>query len=171
MDYLDLNKFIERVAQGELGPGLPIEVRNMGGDKIHRISFLNHCDELCKKHNTDRLRLLSVIQQKLNGDMIVRLSHAPVFKDKISGILKEWGETEVEPMDLFRCPDNCYDMNNITSLMNQMKEYDSELNLLDENIEEHGSGLFNAVEGLRNNYHSCGEDLQRNLVEIEERKN
>ena len=36
MDYLDLNKFIERVAQGELGPGLPIEVRNMGGDKIHR---------------------------------------------------------------------------------------------------------------------------------------
>ena len=62
-------------------------------------------------------------------------------------------------------------MNNITSLMNQIKGYDSELNLLDENIEEQGSGLFNAVEGLRNNYHSCGEDLQRNLVEIEERKN
>ena len=82
MDYLDLNKFIESVSNGKLGPSLPIEVRNIGGDKIHRISFLNHCDELCKKHETNRLRLLSVIQQKLNGDMIVRLSNSPVFKKK-----------------------------------------------------------------------------------------
>jgi len=27
------------------------------------------------------------------------------------------------------------------------------------------------MEGLKGNYHSCGEDIQRNLVEIEERKN
>ena len=39
MDYLGLNEFIERVSFGELGPGLPIEVRNMGGDRIHRISL------------------------------------------------------------------------------------------------------------------------------------
>ena len=171
MDYLDLNRFIEKVAQGELGPGLPIEVRNIGGDKIHRISFMDHCDELCRKHNTDRLRLLSVIQQKLNGDMIVRLSRAPVFKDKLTSVLNEWGETDIEPMDLFRCPENCYDTNNILEIMNQIRDYDNELNLLDSNVDEHGSSLFDAVEGLRNNYHSCGENLQRNLMEIEERKN
>ena len=123
MDYLDLNKFIERVAQGELGPGLPIEVRNMGGDKIHRISFLDHCDELCKKHNTDRLRLLSVIQQKLNGDMIVRLSHSPVFRDKVKIILNEWGENNVEPIDLFQCSDSCYDHDNLSSLLDRVNSH------------------------------------------------
>ena len=67
MNYLELPQFIEKVSIGELGPGLPIEVYNMGGDKIHKISFLDQCDQLCKKHETNRLRLLSVIQQKLNG--------------------------------------------------------------------------------------------------------
>ena len=100
-----------------MGPGLPIEIRNIGGDKIHRISFMDHCDELCRKHNTDRLRLLSVIQQKLNGDMIVRLSRAPVFREKICGVLNEWGENDLDPIDLFRCPENCYDTDNISSLV------------------------------------------------------
>jgi hypothetical protein len=53
MDYLGLNEFIEKVSFGELGPGVPIEVRNMGGDRIQRISFINHCDILCQKHMLD----------------------------------------------------------------------------------------------------------------------
>ena len=170
MNYLELPQFIEKVSIGELGPGLPIEVYNMGGDKIHKISFLDHCDELCKKHETNRLRLLSVIQQKLNGDMIVRLSNAPVFRDKISSVLNEWGVNEIEPIDLFKCPDNCYDTDNISSLTERIQTHDNELNQLDENIENMDSGLFNMVEGLRNNYHACGEDLQRNLIELEERQ-
>ena len=87
MDYLDLNRFIEKVSNGELGPGLPIEIRNIGGDKIHRISFMDHCDELCRKHNTDRLRLLSVIQQKLNGDM-GKLSGFEYFGDNCSSFME-----------------------------------------------------------------------------------
>ena len=171
MNYFDLNTFIERVSNGELGPGLPIEVHNIGGDKTHRISFLDHCDELCKKHETNRLRLLSVIQQKLNGDMIVRLSHAPIFKDKINLILNEWGHNDIEPIHLFKCPDTCYDYDNIVSLTDKIKSYDEQLTQLDTNIEKQDSGLYNTIEGLRNNYHTCGEDLQQNLTEIEERKN
>ena len=33
----------------------------------------------------------------------------------LTGILNEWGETDVDPMDLFRCPGNCYDVNNIST--------------------------------------------------------
>ena len=60
MNYLELPQFIEKVSIGELGPGLPIEVYNMGGDKIHKISFLDHCDELCKKHETSENRRLGI---------------------------------------------------------------------------------------------------------------
>ena len=62
-----------------------------------KLSCKEDCDELCKKHNTDRLRLLSVIQQKLNGDMIVRLNESPVFRDKVKGALNEWNE-EIDPI-------------------------------------------------------------------------
>ena len=117
LNLFDLNEFIKLVSQGELGPGLPIEVKNMGGNQIHRMSFSDHCGELCNKHNTNDLRLLSVIQQKLNGDMIVRLGHSPVFRDKVKIILNEWGENNVEPIDLFQCADSCYDHDHLSSLI------------------------------------------------------
>jgi len=170
MDYLGLNEFIEKVSFGELGPGVPIEVRNMGGDRIQRISFINHCDILCQKHNIDRLRLLSVIQQKLNNDMIVRLSRSPSFKTKVSSVLGEWGQNELDPIDLFRCPENCYDSDNISHLMKTVREHDTELNGLNES-ENHDDKLFNTIEGLRNNYHNCENNLQEQLMEIENRKN
>tara|TARA_B110000208_G_scaffold45986_1_gene60975 strand:- start:16 stop:1278 length:1263 start_codon:yes stop_codon:yes gene_type:complete len=169
MDYLGLNEFIERVSFGELGPGLPIEVRNMGGDRIHRISFMDHCDVLCKKHKIDRLRLLSVIQQKLNNDMIVRLSQSPAFKTKVSSVLGEWGQHEVDPIDLFRCPENCYDSDNVSSLMGVVKAHDTELDSLNES-DDPGDHLFNTVEGLRSNYHTCENNLQDQLMEIENRR-
>ena len=86
LDYYKLPQFVERISKGQVGPQLPIKISNMCGNQTHNISFLDHCDELCKKHNTDRLRLLSVIQQKLNGDMIVRLNESPVFQDKVKDV-------------------------------------------------------------------------------------
>ena len=99
MDYHNLNDFINLIAQGEISPGFPIEIRNMKRNTVHNIPFLDHCDHLCQKHNTDRLRLLSVIQQKINSEMIIRLNRSPVFNDKLKGVLGEWGE-ECDPLDL-----------------------------------------------------------------------
>ena len=112
MDYHNLNDFINLIAQGEISPGFPVEIRNMNHNAVHNVPFLDHCDHLCEKHKTDRLRLLSVIQQKLNGDMIVRLNRSPVFNDKLKSVLGEWCE-DCEPLDLFRCPNDCYDSTNI----------------------------------------------------------
>ena len=167
MDYFDLNTFINKISNGELSPGFPIDIRNVGGDQIHRVPFMNHCDHLCKKHDTNRLKLLSVIQQKLNGDMLIRLSKSPVLNTKLSGVLSEWSEGELDPIELFRCPENCYDESNITSLMNEIQECDTELSSLDENIED--SSLYNNVERLRNNYHDTFNRLNTNLTEIEGR--
>ena len=125
MDYHKLNDFINLIAQGEISPGFPIEIRNMNHNTVHNVPFLDHCDHLCQQHNTDRLRLLSVIQQKLNGDMIVRLTRSPVFNGKLQSLMGEWG-VEGEPIDLFRCPNDCYDSTNIGQIVEAVKLNDDD---------------------------------------------
>jgi hypothetical protein len=173
MDYHSLNDFINLIAQGEISPGFPIEIRNMNHNTVHNVPFLDHCDHLCKKHNTDRLRLLSVIQQKLNGDMIVRLNRSPVFNDKIKGLMGEWGE-QSEPLELFRCPNNCYDSTNVGKIVELVKSNDNDYSKVNSESTEStdtDSGLYEMMEKLKGNYHTCGGDIQRNLVEIDERRN
>ena len=173
MDYHSLNDFINLIAQGEISPGFPIEIRNMNHNTVHNVPFLDHCDHLCKKHNTDRLRLLSVIQQKLNGDMIVRLNRSPVFNDKLKRLMGEWGE-QSEPLELFRCPNNCYDSTNVVKIVELVKLNDNDYSKVNSESTEStdtDSGLYEMMEKLKGNYHTCGEDIQRNLVEIDERRN
>jgi hypothetical protein len=169
LDYYKLPQFVDRVAKGFEGPQLPVRISNMYGNQTHNISFLDHCDELCKKHNTDRLRLLSVIQQKLNGDMIVRLNDSPVFKNKVENILEEWGEN-IDPNDLFRCPNDCYDNNSFDELRNLYKTHNDTLESLNLNAEDLEHGIYNSVENLKNEYYTCENMLRDSLSEIETRQ-
>lgn len=169
LDYYKLPQFVDRVSKGQEGPQLPVRISNMCGNQTHNISFLDHCDELCKKHNTDRLRLLSVIQQKLNGDMIVRLNDSPVFQNKVKNVLEEWGET-IDPTDLFRCPNDCYDNNSFEELRNLYQRHSDTLESLNLNAEDLEHGIYNSVESLRNDFHTCEEMLRANLSEIETRQ-
>jgi len=171
LDDYSLPQFVDLVAKGELGPSSYAEIPNMTGNEMRRVSFLEHCDALCQRHKTNRLRLLSVIQQKLNGDMIVRLNQSPVFKDKLSRVLSEWGENDRDPTDLFSCPESCYEQDKVHELMATIKAHEEELKSLDTDIGEHDSGLYNSLEGLRGNFHDCGQNLQDNLLQIEERCN
>lgn len=171
LNFHNLNDFIKLISMGNLGPGYPVEVTNMGGNKIHRISFIDHCDEICRKHKTNRLRLLSVMAQKLNGDMILRLSNSPVFRDKVKGVVREWGETAVEPIDLFQCSDTCYDCDNIEILQGKINECDNQLKHIDDSIETQSSDLYDNVLALRDNYQSCDDSLRNILLELENRKN
>ena len=97
--------------------------------------------------------------------MLIRLSKSPVLNTKLSGVLNEWGEKDLDPVELFRCPDNCYDVSDISSLMSEVQGFDKELALLDENVDD--SSLYENVERLRNNYHGCFDRLNTNLTELE----
>lgn len=169
LDYYKLPQFVERVSKGQIGPQLPIRISNMCGNQTHNISFLDHCDELCKKHNTDRLRLLSVIQQKINGDMIVRLNESPVFQDKVKHVLGEWGE-EVDPIELFRCPNDCYDNNIFNELKHSYQRHNDTLDSLNLNADNLESSIYNSVDNLRNDFHGCEDMLRDNLSQIETRQ-
>ena len=169
LDYYKLPKFIERITNGLEGPQTHIRIPNMCGNQIHNISFLDHCDELCTKHKTDRLRLLSVIQQKLNGDMVIRLNESPVFSGKIKQVLSEWGE-DIDPVELFRCPNNCYDNTSFIDLKNLYQLHNDTLESLNVNADNLESNIYNAVESLRNDFHSCEDILRENLSQIETRQ-
>ena len=41
---------------------------------------MDHCQYLAKKHNTDILRLLLAIQQKMNGDMLVKIRSIKIIQ-------------------------------------------------------------------------------------------
>ena len=166
LDYYKLPQFVDRVSKGLEGPQSHIRIPTMCGNQIHNISFLDHCDELCKKHNTDRLRLLSVIQQKLNGDMVVRLNDSPVFRDKVTQDLNEWGE-EIDPIELFKCPINCYDNGGFVDMRNLYQRNIDTLESLNLNADNLESSIYNSVESLRDEFQGCEDILRDNLSQIE----
>lgn len=169
LDYYKLPQFVDRVSKGLEGPQSHIRIPTMCGNQIHNISFLDHCDELCKKHNTDRLRLLSVIQQKLNGDMIVRLNDSPVFNQKVKQVLNEWGE-KIDPIELFKCPNNCYDNKCFVDMKNLYQTHVDTLESLNLNADNLESSIYNSVEYLKNDFNNCEEVLRDNLSQIETRQ-
>jgi hypothetical protein len=155
MAFENLTEFVSAVAGGWCG--------------VHSDPFLDHCDRLCKQANTDRLRLLSVIQQKMNSDMIVRLNRSPVFNDKLKGVLSEWGE-EIEPHELFRCPKDCYDSTNIARITGSVTSNDDDYSKLNNELTENDSGLYEMMERLKENFHTCGEEVREEMAKIEERQ-
>jgi hypothetical protein len=141
----------------------------MDHNMIHNISFLDHCNHLCKKNKTNLLRLLSVLLQKLNGDMIMRVNKYPQLNSNIQSAIGEWSENIVA-LDLFRCPDSCYDSENVVRLHSAVQDYDSEFSRLNENTKD-DSNLYESLDSLKNNYHECDEDLRNNLIQLDERTN
>ena len=160
MYFYELPRFVEMISLGDINPSFSIPLKSRDHNITHNISFLDHCSHLCQKHNTNILRLLSVIQQKLNGDMILRLNKSPVFNDKIKSVVSEWGE-EIEPISLFKCPQNCYDSNKIFVLKNKIDSYDNDFNNL--KIDSDDSNLYETLERLKNNYHDSILELDDNL--------
>ena len=170
MYHYELPNFVEEVCSGGINLSSSIPLKSMDHNVIHNTTFLDHCDHLCEKHNTNRLRLLSVIQQKLNGDMILRINKHHQFNDKLKQLIGEWGES-IDPMDLFRCPTDCYDSENISRIHGLVEENDNDFNKLNNELHNDDSGLYETLERLKNNYFDYEEDLRNNLIQIEERRN
>ena len=166
--YYELPKFAELVSNGDINLSSAIPLKSMDHNMTHNVSFIDHCKHLCEKHDTNLLRLLSVIQQKLNGDMILRTNRYPQLNDKLQSAINEWSET-IEPIDLFRCPNSCYDSNNVTSLKSMVQGYEDEFSKLKSSQDD--SNLYETLERLKNNFHDCGERVRDNLLQIEERCN
>jgi hypothetical protein len=164
--YHPLSKLAELVSNGGIRLNDAIPLQTMDHNMVHNVSFIDHCKHLCKKHDTNLLRLLTVILQKLNGDMILRVNKYPQLDDKIKSAISEWdGDENIEPIDLFRCPNNCYDCSNLYNLKNTIKGYDDEFSKV--NSENDDNNLYEILEGLKNKYYNGEQEIRNNLLEIE----
>jgi hypothetical protein len=77
----------------------------------------------------------------------------------------------MEPLDLFRCPEDHYDTENVTRLYERINQNDQSFQSLNEiDFEEADSNLYETLDSLKRSYHEIDEDLSSNLLEIEKRR-
>lgn len=175
LNYLSLNDFLKKTSMGEICPSAPIHISNMTGDQIHQISYLDHCNALCQKHDTNLLKLLSVINQKVNNDMIIRLGRSPIFKAKVLQVMNERGydTNQGTPEDIFECPQDCYDISDLQSALDVKKDLDDTFisleNSMDNSRDLNTDDIYRNLSALKDNYHSCESDLQSELQNITSR--
>ena len=49
LNYYSLQDFIDLTSKGRIGPSMFMDLRNLNGNQIHRISYNDHCKYLCSK--------------------------------------------------------------------------------------------------------------------------
>ena len=79
LQFYSLKDFVDLTSKGKIGPSMYLDLRNMNGNEIHRISYHDHCQHLCESEDIDLLTLLSAIKKKINEDMIYKSSRSPIF--------------------------------------------------------------------------------------------
>ena len=172
LNYLSLNDFLNKTSMGEICPSAPIHISNMIGDRIHQVSYLDHCNALCQKHDTNLLKLLSVINQKVNNDMVLRLGRSPIFKAKVMQVMNERGynTSDESPEDVFDCPQDCYDISDLQRALGVKKNLDDTFisleNLMDNSRDVDTDDIHRNLSALKDDYHSCESDLQSELQSI-----
>ena len=106
-NHFDCNNckdFMIMTCNGELCPNKSVEMRSIGGDRITMITYEDQLKKLCKENDLNFLNVLTQIQDKLMGDMLVRGNNTPLFKKKVSSVLGQWkGAPEYEV--LFSLPE------------------------------------------------------------------
>jgi hypothetical protein len=162
--YHNIEDFVNKTSNGDIQLVYAIPLNCMNGNKVHKISFMDHCQYLAKKHNTDILRLLLAIQQKMNGDMLVRLDQSKLFKDKIHNLLSEWDYNDLSPEDLFKLRDNNYNLNSFNELESRLNLVNERFNIM--NSMNNDSDIYDELDDLRTEYKTNLDDLLSELDNI-----
>ena len=68
LNYYSLQDFIDLTSKGRIGPSMFMDLRNLNGNQIHRISYNDHCKYLCDSEKIGLLNLLVMIREKINED-------------------------------------------------------------------------------------------------------
>ena len=54
LNYHDLQNFSELTTSGDLTPSKQIELRNVSGNRISKVSYMQHALDVCKKNNESK---------------------------------------------------------------------------------------------------------------------
>lgn len=171
LQFYSLKDFIDLTSMGKIGPSMYLDLRNMNGNEIHRISYHDHCEYLCESEGIDLLTILSAIKKKINEDMIYKSSKCPIFKKKIMSVCDDWSEDNLQPYDLFHfdVEDN-FSTSCIKNEQEYVKHLDSEFNMIDQSVKNEDSNLYDSLQLLKIDCEDCLERLQKHLSHLQENK-
>jgi len=171
LNYHNLSDFVDLTSEGRIGPSMHLDLRNLNGSEIHRITYYDHCRRLCDTENIDTLSLLLMIKKKINEDMLYRTSRSPLFTKKLETISKEWSEDNLKPYDLFTCEyDNPFEMKTIHNEQEFADHLENEFNRLNESVKDGDSNLYESLQLLKTDCHDCLLRLKQHMSQLEENK-
>jgi hypothetical protein len=171
LNYYSLKDFVDLTSEGKIGPSMFMDLRNLNGNQIHRISYNDHCKHLCDSENIGLLNLLVMIREKINEDMLYRTTRSPIFTNKINGISKDWAEPNITPEELFRTRmDNPFDYHTLRNEKELVEHLGREMKLMNDNSKDNESNLYESLHLLKTDCHDCSTRLQKHVSQLEENR-
>ena len=172
LQYYNLKDFIDLTSKGKIGPSMYLDLRNLNGNEIHRISYGDHANHLCESENMNMLDLLLTIKKKINEDMIYKSSQSPIFSRKVCSVCNDWSEDQLKPYDLFYMDyENPFDYKKYKNENNYVDHLENEFNLLDQSVKENDSNLYDSLSLLKNDFYDCSGRIDSHLSQLQENKN
>ena len=165
LNYYDLKKFCEMTTFGKLTPMQQVELPNISGDQIFKIPYKLHLDHLCNKYDENVLSLCSTLINQINQDMISRLELSPIFREKVSGVIKENNfEDDVQCSQVFPIHENRFDYGSFIQEKQNCGELLSQIEDLNSLSEE--DELYDNLTTLIQSCDECDQRIHGNMDDL-----
>ena len=166
LNYHDLQNFSELTTSGDLTPSKQIELRNVSGNRISKVSYMQHALDVCKKNNENLLSLFSTIMNQINSNMRNYLEVSPVFREKIRQIVMEhsYDEEDFQIMDLFPIQEERFNYPLLLNENEYVRNLDSQIQTL-ENLSEKDD-IYPKINDLITNCCECSDRIKTNMSDL-----
>ena len=160
-DCNNCRDFMVMTCNGELCPNKSVQMRSIGGDKITMVTYEDQLKKLCKDNDLNFLDILTQIQDKLMGDMLVRGNNTPLFKKKVSSVLGQW-KSSPEYEVLFSLPEEelDFDYSDLIKSNSSVLDLENQMKGLEELISSGSDKLYPRVLELQKNCREIDDGIK-----------
>lgn len=162
LNYYNLKRFCEMTASGELTPMNRIHLSNISGDQIYKIPYDNHMRHVCKQNDENVLSVCSMLMNQINGDMISRLEQSPIFRDKVTSVIKENNfEDDVQCSQIFPIHEENFNYEDYLKEKQSVTELLSEIEKLNQLSDE--DEVYDNIVSLVDVCDDCNSRIKGNM--------
>lgn len=170
-NHFDCNNckdFMQMTCNGELCPNKSVEMRSIGGDRITMVTYEDQLKKLCKENDLNFLNVLTQIQDKLMGDMLVRGNNTPLFKKKVSSVLDQWKRAP-EYEVLFSLPEEelSFDYSDLIKCNSSVLDLGHQMKGLEELISSNSERLYPRVLELQKDCKEIDDGIKICMGELD----
>ena len=160
-----IEELLKNISNGTWGPYYPIQRKDFTGGggsslNIRVIPFEDFAQNVCERHHIDPITLYRTAQRKIYQDMLQRVNRSSIFRDKVQGLLCEWGD-DCSISDMFedRVTDP-FDHRNFMKEQEVASSLRSQLRNIETNLENEDPNLRDKLMSLQSDCSTCMGRLQ-----------